>query len=151
MIEITEKKNCCGCTACAAICPKECISMREDAEGFLYPAIDKAKCIACELCEKVCPISNVKSEQKFEQEAYVVQNKNQKVLRESTAGGAFTAIAKYVLRHGGVVFGVELSDRIVAHHVYVETEKDLARFRNSKYVQSDMGGGGTRLETLSPS
>lgn len=143
MIEITEKKNCCGCTACAAICPKECISMREDAEGFLYPAIDKAKCIACELCEKVCPISNVKSEQKFEQEAYVVQNKNQKVLRESTAGGAFTAIAKYVLRHGGVVFGVELSDRIVAHHVYVETEKDLARFRNSKYVQSDMGGGYT--------
>lgn len=68
-------------------------------------------------------------------------HKDQKVLRESTAGGAFTAIAKYALRHGGVVFGVELSNQLVAHHIYVETEKDLARFRNSKYVQSDVWGG----------
>lgn len=140
MIEITEKKNCCGCTACAAVCPKECISMREDAEGFLYPAVNKTTCINCGACEKVCPILHVKQERKFEQEAYIVQNKDQKVLRESTAGGAFTAIAKYALRHGGVVFGVELSNQLVAHHIYVETEKDLARFRNSKYVQSDVGG-----------
>lgn len=139
MIEITEKKNCCGCTACAAVCPKECISMREDAEGFLYPAVNKTTCINCGACEKVCPILHVKPERKFEQEAYIVQNKDQKVLRESTAGGAFTAIAKYALRHGGVVFGVELSNQLVAHHIYVETEKDLARFRNSKYVQSNVG------------
>lgn len=139
MIEITEKKNCCGCTACAAVCPKECISMREDAEGFLYPAVNKTTCINCGACEKVCSILHVKPERKFEQEAYIVQNKDQKVLRESTAGGAFTAIAKYALRHGGVVFGVELSNQLVAHHIYVETEKDLARFRNSKYVQSNVG------------
>lgn len=139
MIEITEKKNCCGCTACAAVCPKECISMREDAEGFLYPAVNKTTCINCGACEKVCPILHVKPERKFEQEAYIVQNKDQKVLRESTAGGAFTAIAKYALRHGGVVFGVELRNQLVAHHIYVETEKDLARFRNSKYVQSNVG------------
>lgn len=149
MIEITEKKNCCGCTACAAVCPKECISMREDAEGFLYPAVDKPTCIDCGACEKVCPILHVKPEREFEQEAYIVQNKDQKVLRESTAGGAFTAIAKYALRHGGVVFGVELSDQLIAHHIYVETEKDLARFRNSKYVQSDVGGGGTHSDKLS--
>ena len=144
----TQRSKCCGCTACAAICPKECISMREDAEGFLYPAVDKAKCIDCGVCEKVCPILNVKPEQKFEQEAYIVQNKDPKVLRESTAGGAFTAIAKYVLRKNGVVFGVELSDQLVAQHVYVETEKDLARFRNSKYVQSNVGGG-THSDKLS--
>lgn len=139
MIEIHEKKNCCGCTACAAICPKECISMKEDAEGFLYPTVDKTKCIDCGACERICPILNAKPEQKFEQKAYIVQNKDQKVLRESTAGGAFTAIAKYALRHDGVVFGVELSDQLVARHIYVETEKDLTRFRNSKYVQSDVG------------
>lgn len=139
MIEIHEKKNCCGCTACAAICPKECISMKEDAEGFLYPTVDKTKCIDCGACERICPILNAKPQQKIEQKAYIVQNKDQKVLRESTAGGAFTAIAKYALRHDGVVFGVELSDQLVARHIYVETEKDLARFRNSKYVQSDVG------------
>lgn len=103
MIEIHEKKNCCGCTACAAICPKECISMKEDAEGFLYPTVDKTKCIDCGACERICPILNAKPQQKIEQKAYIVQNKDQKVLRESTAGGAFTAIAKYALRHDGVV------------------------------------------------
>ena len=65
-----------------------------------------------------------------------VQNKDVKVLYESTAGGAFTAIAKYALRKGGVVFGVELSKDLIAHHIYIEKEAELSRFRNSKYVQS---------------
>lgn len=150
MIEIKEKNNCCGCTACASICPEECITMNEDAEGFQYPDIDQTKCIACGACEKVCPILNQKPEQNFYQNAYIVQNKDQKVLRESTAGGAFTAIARYILKHNGVVFGVELNDSFAARHIYVETEEDLVRFRNSKYVQSDIGGS-TRLEKLSPS
>ena len=67
--------------------------------------------------------------------------KDQKILRESTAGGAFTAIAKYVLHNNGVVFGVELGTDLMAHHIAVETENDLYRFRNSKYVQSSVGGG----------
>ena len=33
------KEECCGCTACYAICPKEAISMVEDEEGFEYPVI----------------------------------------------------------------------------------------------------------------
>ena len=141
MIEIKEKQNCCGCTACAAICPQECISMKEDSEGFLYPAVDKINCIDCGACERVCPIINANAEQKFEQKAYIVQNKDEQVLRESTAGGAFTAIAKYVLEQDGVVFGVELNEQFIAQHVYVESEKDLVRFRNSKYIQSNVGGG----------
>lgn len=34
------KENCCGCTACANICPKGAIKMNPDGEGFLYPVID---------------------------------------------------------------------------------------------------------------
>lgn len=41
MINIIEKKECSGCTACAAICPKKCIQMKSDEEGFLYPIIDE--------------------------------------------------------------------------------------------------------------
>ncbi len=47
---------CCGCSACAAICPKNAISMHENAEGFLYPQIDDARCIACKRCIAVCPL-----------------------------------------------------------------------------------------------
>lgn len=50
------KEECCGCTACYAICPKKAISMTVDEEGFEYPLIDEKKCICCYLCIKVCPI-----------------------------------------------------------------------------------------------
>lgn len=49
------KEECCGCSACYAICPKEAISMSEDEEGFLYPKINIDKCIKCYSCLKVCP------------------------------------------------------------------------------------------------
>ncbi|MFQ9927689.1 MAG: 4Fe-4S dicluster domain-containing protein [Anaerobutyricum soehngenii] len=50
------KEECCGCTACYAICPREAIEMIEDEEGFEYPEIDKEKCIRCFRCIKVCPM-----------------------------------------------------------------------------------------------
>lgn len=55
-----DKKDCCGCTACYAVCPKGAICMVEDEEGFEYPQIDGTKCVQCLLCMKVCPIKAVK-------------------------------------------------------------------------------------------
>ena len=54
------KEDCCGCTACYAICPKHAISMVEDEEGFLYPEINEENCIRCGSCLNVCPIRAVK-------------------------------------------------------------------------------------------
>lgn len=50
------KEECCGCTACYAICPRGAISMVEDEEGFLYPQVDENKCIKCYMCLKTCPM-----------------------------------------------------------------------------------------------
>lgn len=50
------KEDCCGCSACYAICPKQAISMRPDEEGFDYPIIDENLCVRCYMCLKVCPI-----------------------------------------------------------------------------------------------
>lgn len=52
----TNKADCCGCTACYAICPRSAITMQPDEEGFDYPVIDEEKCVRCEMCIKVCPI-----------------------------------------------------------------------------------------------
>lgn len=51
-----EKKECCGCAACANICPKSAITMERDNEGFEFPVIAPNRCIDCGLCQKVCPI-----------------------------------------------------------------------------------------------
>lgn len=49
------KEDCCGCTACCAVCPKEAIAMAEDEEGFEYPQINESRCVRCHLCLQVCP------------------------------------------------------------------------------------------------
>lgn len=139
MIAITEKQNCCGCTACAAVCPKSCISMEEDSEGFLYPVADEKKCIHCGACNQVCPIENPTDEVKGTQKAYLVQHTDNQIRLESSAGGAFTAVASVVLKKGGVVFGAAYHDLFQVEHTFVESEEELIRFRNSKYVQSSMG------------
>ena len=61
MIKINQKQNCPGCGACANACPRQCILMVEDNEGFLYPQVDEPNCIDCALCVKVCPILNKRS------------------------------------------------------------------------------------------
>ena len=139
MIQILNKENCCGCTACAAICPKSCIEMKEDSEKFLYPIIDAQKCIQCGLCEFVCPITNPVKETPVQQKAFLVQHRDDAVRLDSSSGGAFTAIASVVIKKGGVVFGAAYDDSFHVRHTYVETIDDLKKFRNSKYVQSIMG------------
>ena len=139
MITIKNKKDCCGCAACYSICPKSCIEMKPDEEGFLYPNVNKDICINCGLCEKICPITNKVEEKEVPQEGYLVQIKDERIRAESTSGGAFTAIAKYVLDRKGVVFGVQYDKDLNVVHSYVENEADLKLYRNSKYVQSKIG------------
>lgn len=138
MITIINKKDCCGCWACFSSCPQKCIDMKEDEEGFRYPVVDTDKCIDCHLCEKVCPILHPVDEIESEQSGFVVQHRNKEILRESTSGGAFTAIASLVLSQGGVVFGAAYDNDMVVHHTFVEDVQDLKRFRNSKYTQSEI-------------
>lgn len=137
MIDIIKKENCCGCSACSQICAKNAVTMKSDSEGFLYPEVNRELCTDCGLCDKVCPIINKEADTPKPQKAYLVQNKNKKVLKESTSGGAFTAIAEYVIRHEGVVFGVAYDRNFRAVHTEVSSSDELKKFRNSKYVQSN--------------
>lgn len=139
MIEVTDKKNCAGCTACAEICLKNCIQMKPDKEGFLYPHVEESQCIKCNACDMVCPIQNPIAEKETPQKAYLVQHRDETVRLDSSAGGAFTAIATVILQKGGVVFGAAYDENFHVRHNYVETIDDLKKFRNSKYVQSELG------------
>lgn len=135
MIEIKDKSLCCGCSACVQRCPKQCITMHEDEEGFLYPKVDTATCIDCGLCEKVCPIINqaVPSEPL---KVYAAKNKDLQKRELSSSGGHFIALAERVIEKGGVVFGVVFDENWEAHHVAATTLAELQPMMRSKYMQS---------------
>lgn len=138
MIEVTDKSKCCGCTACASICPKQCITMQEDEEGFLYPVINKSLCIGCNLCQKVCPILNQEDERKS-LSVYAAKSRDEKMRLASSSGGVFTLLAEKIIDRGGVVFGARFNENWEVIHDCTETKEGLAAFRGSKYVQSCIG------------
>lgn len=140
MINIEKKVSCCGCATCAQACPKHCIEMREDMEGFLYPHVKVDKCINCGICEKLCPVSNKEQKLKDELQAFAAYNLDEVERMQSSSGGIFSLLAKQVLLAKGVVFGAAMSeDCYSVHHIKVESLDDLHRLRGSKYLQSDTG------------
>lgn len=130
------KNTCNGCGVCALVCPKKCIKMVEDAEGFLYPEIDEKSCIKCGKCRRVC--SNYPKNNEYTIKAYATKNKNEENRKDSTSGGMFKILAEYVINNNGVVFGVKLNKNLIAIHDYAENIDDCEKFSTSKYVRSDL-------------
>ncbi|MDN0051661.1 Coenzyme F420 hydrogenase/dehydrogenase, beta subunit C-terminal domain [Bacteroides caecigallinarum] len=141
MINITNKVDCCGCTACASICPHKAITMKPDTLGFLYPEVDTNKCTYCGLCEKVCSFNpNYDKSLNFDKpEAYGARHKDIKEVETSRSGAAFIAISDWILENGGVVYGVGYKDHFRVAHKRAVTKTQRNEFKGSKYVQSDLG------------
>lgn len=138
MISIKDNKDCCGCSSCVQSCPKTCITLRQDGEGFLYPSVDEASCIGCGKCEKACPMLH--EEEKREPEGtFAAVNPDEAVRLQSSSGGIFSLLCEYVIGRGGVVFGAAFNEKWEVVHGYSETLEGLAAFRGSKYVQSRVG------------
>ena len=138
MISIKNKKDCCGCSACVQRCPRKCISMQTDKEGFAYPVVDTTKCSDCGLCNKVCPVINQLPEQQ-PIATYAAINSNNMVREQSSSGGIFTLLAQETINNGGIVFGAVFNEDWDVEHIYVDNANDLKRLRGSKYVQSNIG------------
>lgn len=138
MIDIKEKVKCCGCNACVQICPKHCIVMQEDEEGFLYPKVNTDECINCNLCEKVCPIIN-QNEPCQPLKVFAAKNSNKVKRTQSSSGGLFIALAEQIIKQDGVVFGACFDSNWEIEHQFTETLDGLFPLMRSKYVQSRIG------------
>lgn len=142
MINITDPRSCCGCTACANICTHSAISMEPDTLGFLYPKIDKNKCVECGLCEKVCSFNKDYDKTlnlKAGPVAYAVRHKDIHQIETSRSGAAFVAFSDWVLDNGGVVYGAGFAENFKVLHKRAVTKEERDEFKGSKYVQSDLG------------
>lgn len=147
MIRITQKNNCCGCSACASICPRACITMRSDSEGFAYPKVDETKCIECGMCETVCPLISKSKSIEGDSKGYIAYSKNEKERLNSSSGGVFYEIAKKVILSGGVVFGAAFNEHHLVNHVMVDKIDDLSLLQGSKYLQSSIGNAYRDVES----
>ncbi len=141
MIKTDEKFKCVGCGACENICPKKCITLKADEEGFLYPETDAGRCADCGLCEKACPVVNAEAQNNsFENvSAYASYSLDEQIREKSSSGGIFSLFAEYVLEHGGTVYGAAVDGDMNVCHIGIDNKKELYRLRGSKYVQSRMG------------
>lgn len=144
MINISKKKDCCGCNACGDVCPKHSITFKIDKEGFWYPEVEMDTCIDCHLCEKVCPLLN-KEEYKnidgyVKPKTYALVHKNIEVRFDSTSGGAFTALAEEVYKQGGFVGGAIYNEDWSVSQFLSSSKNDLPKLRSSKYLQSHFDG-----------
>lgn len=136
--------RCVGCSACAQRCPKQCIAMVSDQEGFLVPQIDENSCCDCGSCKKACPVLRIDKENtSADQEsgfpkAWAAWSLDDDVRLNSSSGGLFSVFAESCLRRGGTVFGAAFDKDFAVRHIGISDPADLDSLRRSKYVQSDI-------------
>lgn len=132
------QQSCTGCSACFALCPLRAISMEENSEGFLYPAVDELKCSNCGLCTSVCPVLNPAYRNASQPDCYAVMA-NDEIRKESSSGGVFSILANRYLENDGYVAGAVWEGEKVVHIVSNKIN-DIEKMRKSKYLQSSGGG-----------
>ena len=138
MPKLAERKYCTGCTACACACPRDCVTMAADENGFRFPVVDPESCVSCGLCERACPVATPREMHGALPAAYAVYTKDEALRLDSSSGGVFSEIGKSILAEDGAVFGAAYNEVFEVVHSCVEEETELARLRGAKYAQSSL-------------
>lgn len=136
MIRTVDSEKCCGCGACASVCPEKCITFVADSEGFLYPSVDEKDCVGCNACERACPMLSAPEKNTVVRACAAINNDKGARLK-SSSGGVFGLLAEDVVSNGGAVFGAAFDESFAVRHICVHTADELPLLRGSKYVQSN--------------
>ncbi len=136
---LADSNLCVGCSACASICPKRCIEMKKNSDGFSYPVLmHPTNCIECGMCERVCPTLNQSIRTYDLPSAYAAFTKDECTRLDSSSGGIFTEIAQRIIAQNGVVYGAAYGEKYEVHHCCVDNIEDLQKLRGAKYAESNL-------------
>ena len=136
--DICNYTECTGCYACANVCPKRCISLKDDKFGEIHPVVDQNACIDCKLCQKTCP-NNRERKYSYPNHCYAAWLDNKKEREICASGGIATIISKYILGKGGVLFGSRYDQLLNPVITWTDQLKDIEAYKGSRYVQSKVG------------
>lgn len=147
-IKSVPHEKCTGCGACFNVCPKSAIRMEADKEGFPYPVIEETLCVHCGKCEQICPALHPHFLNTEDPACFAMMAKDD-VRRDSSSGGAFTLVADWIFKQGGVVCGAAYSDDVYSvQHRLAYSREELAPLMGSKYVQSSVGTAYSEIKAL---
>lgn len=140
-MNLFEKEECCGCTACYSICPRSAIVMERDEEGFYYPSVIEEKCINCHLCEQVCSFKRkMQSVKGSFPSVYAARINDKEILKNSSSGGMFTVLSDVFLEEGNaVVCSIYDSEKYIVKYCLILNSIERDKARGSKYLKSDPG------------
>lgn len=136
--------GCTGCGSCEASCPKGCISMEPDAEGFLAPRVDSSACVGCGRCLGAC---HTLASMPLRSPRGLIAVSSAPEARRSSSGGVFAALAARALDMGWAVYGAAFDERFHLVHIRARDGEGLASIQGSKYVQSDTRGVFAEVES----
>ena len=134
--------HCCGCGACADICPKNAVTLTCGRDGYFYPEVDEDACVGCGACVNTCPCFQDVSYPAVTA-SYIAVSGNRGQYWKSSSGGIFAAMAEAVLKDGGEVYGaafVSGDGPLMCRHIRVSDTGELPRIQGSKYVRSSTEG-----------
>lgn len=140
--DLSSLRNCTSCQMCAAVCPKNAISISLDKDGFYRPIIEDKLCIDCGICKNVCykydeKISLSDSQKLLCTDLYGAYAKDQEIVKNTTSGGIADVLAHQLIKEGYKCVGVIYDgSNDIAINKIVCNEHELRAFRGSKYIQS---------------
>lgn len=130
---------CVGCTACVSKCPKQCLSMKCDKDGFEYPEMtNQEQCINCHMCEKVCPVLRDRVLEKKKPEVFSALSMDEQIRKDSSSGGIFSELAEAVLLDKGIVYGAAYDETWSVKHVAIDDMNQINKLRGAKYSESNL-------------
>ncbi len=136
---VCDRTKCTGCGVCADACPKNCIQIKYDKDGFLQSYVDEARCVQCKLCSSVCPANNPGNQNPV-QKAYKVRRKDTAAILKSTSGGVAALLAEAAVSSGVAVCGCGFDEMLTLRHTLEKELPALEKFKGSKYIQSNTSG-----------
>lgn len=139
-----DRTLCCGCTACAVVCPAGAIDIRLDAEGFWRANVDQDACVSCTKCRRVCPFIEHESSLSIGEGAlFSYKAASDSQLLESSSGGAGDGLERAAAQSGAAVLGCAFDvskGSASGKLVQPGDSSGIASLAGSKYMQSEVGG-----------